>query len=232
MLVVKPQENLTRGAEFDHLGKHQAQRLLDSCIWFHLHFSIGGPAVASGQAKSQLATASLLPNRLHRTLSEQVQLELRHGALQPQEEPIINQRRVVNAVGIDDDRTDQTAHLDKVMPVATVTSEPRRLNAENGADVTAADFSHQALKPRAFNLPACRTAQVIVYHVNVSKAQIPGVILEGILAQLAFLVMENLAERGLANIHDRAPAQAVRRQFCIHHLHPPRFQHGYRYRLR
>ncbi len=68
------------------------------------------------------------------------------------------------------------------MPVAAVTSKPRRLNAEDGADVPAADFSHQALKPRAFNLPACRTAQVIVYHMNLSKAQFLGAIFEGVLA--------------------------------------------------
>src|SRR5712691_6285958 len=45
---------------------------------------------------------------------------LAHSALEPEQEPIIEQRRMIDAVGIADQRVGETAQIDEAVPVSVV----------------------------------------------------------------------------------------------------------------
>ena len=46
--------------------------------------------------------------------------------------------RIVDAVGVEHPRSDHAAQLEKVMPVAPVTGEPRCVEAQYGTDLSGA----------------------------------------------------------------------------------------------
>src|ERR1039457_7082855 len=52
------------------------------------------------QAKLQLPTLSFLADRLRRPLAKQIQFELTHCALHPEQEPIIKEARIVDSIQI------------------------------------------------------------------------------------------------------------------------------------
>ncbi len=84
MLSSEPQQHLSHAPQFRHLGKYQAQRLLHPLIRIHLNFAVCRPEIAYGKTKPQLATPSLLSDRLEGSLPKQVQFELAHRPLQTQ----------------------------------------------------------------------------------------------------------------------------------------------------
>jgi hypothetical protein len=66
-------------------------------------------------------------------------------------------------------------------------------------------------KAWALHEAGCGTAQIIVNGGDVLEAHFAGSIYQTILQALALLVMGNLARRGLANVHDGAPTETIRR---------------------
>jgi hypothetical protein len=66
----KPQQYLTRGTEFHELREHQLHGLLNATIWIFFQSLIRGFDVASRSCHNELAAASLLASRFHRTLSQ------------------------------------------------------------------------------------------------------------------------------------------------------------------
>jgi hypothetical protein len=90
------------------------------------------PAVAGREDELQLAPQRLRIPCLNSALAQEAQLVLGHRPLQPQEQAIIDQARIVRAVRIDHQRADQGAQIDQVMPVAPVPSEAGRLDTKHG----------------------------------------------------------------------------------------------------
>src|SRR5580704_13823342 len=81
-LSTEPQQDLTRTSKLGHLRKDQFDRLLDSPIRIFFNLAICSPLKANRKRKLQFASLRLLPNRFLATLTEKVQLELAHRALQ------------------------------------------------------------------------------------------------------------------------------------------------------
>ena len=144
----------------------------------------------------------------------------RHRALQPQEQTIIDQVRIVDAVGIHQDRTDHPAQLNQMVPVATIAGQSRGLDTKYSAYFTSADFGHQALKSGALHQPRTRSPQILVDYVDSLKAELPGPVHQSILTPLAFLVMSHLAGSGLANIDDGLSQKTLRRELRDSSLSP------------
>ncbi len=53
-----------------------------------------------------------------------MQLGLAHGAFETKQETVVEQGRVIDAVGIADQRVGDAAQIDETMPVGIVASEP------------------------------------------------------------------------------------------------------------
>ena len=99
--------------------------------------------------------------------------------------------RIIDAIFIDDEGADQAAELDQGVPVAPVTSEPRGLDRDDGADAAFTDRREQLLKAGTGN-PRAGTAEVIVNDFHHAPAQGTRTIDQPILPTSAFVIIEKL----------------------------------------
>src|SRR5437763_13316185 len=89
-----------------------------------------------------------------------------HPSFKPQQEPIIEDARIVDAIWIDYDGAHQAAEFDEMMPVSAVTGQAGSLNAKDGANLSRTDFRDQMLEPGAFHLAGTRAPKILVDYLD------------------------------------------------------------------
>src|SRR3984957_14236093 len=129
--------------------------------------------------------------------------------------------RIVDAASIDDPRADQTTQLEKVMPIAAVTGEPRCVEAEHRADLPGAHCGDESVEARAGHAAAGGAAQIIIDDLDAGKSMPSGDLDQVILATLALEVRLHLGLRGLTHIHDSLAAEERFRQCLNAHRRTP-----------
>src|SRR5260370_27604776 len=108
------------------------------------------------------------------------------------------------------------------MPIASVASETRRVETQDRANVSGTQPRNELLKARTRHGSACRSAQIVIDHLDVPKSPAPRFIHELILSTLALEVELNLRWRGLANVNDGLPLEDRRRQkISVRHRRSP-----------
>ena len=86
------------------------------------------------------------PASLEHARLEDVDLRLAHRALQPQQQAIVVKAGIVDAVGIADQRVEESAHLQQLMPIPARARQARDLDPEHQADVAKPDLGHKPLE--------------------------------------------------------------------------------------
>jgi len=117
--------------------------LLDAQVRLLLECALFAPLEAHRNEESQLASGRLLMPRLVGALTKQRQLELAHRALEAEQQPVVAQARIVDALGIDEQRSYQAAQSDQMVPVAIVAGQTRRLQAQDRAHRAQRDLGDQ-----------------------------------------------------------------------------------------
>ena len=146
--LARPEEDLARAAELAKLLEQQSDDLPHPLVGIELDASVLAPAEAGRQREAKLAAAGLRVPCGEATLPEETELVLGHRAFQAEQQPVVHQARVVDAVRIDDQRAGHRAEIDQMMPVPPVARQPRRLKAEHGANGAGADLGHETLEAR------------------------------------------------------------------------------------
>jgi hypothetical protein len=72
-------------------------------------------------------------------LPQKAQLVFGHRALQTEQQTVVDQPRIIDTIGINDQRAGKGAQIDQVMPIPAITGEPGGLDAINRADASGAD---------------------------------------------------------------------------------------------
>src|SRR5215470_18712111 len=101
------------------------------------------------------------------------------------------------------------------MPVAAVTSQPRRLDRKYGTDAAFADRCQQTLKAWPIDAGA-GAAKIIVDDLDGSPAELPGTLGEPVLTAAALQIVQQLIGRRLADVDKGAAAQMIRRDLGHH----------------
>ena len=104
-------------------GEHHADGAGDPLVRIDLDPPGIRPAVAGRQGEAQLAPPGLAVPSLETPLAQQTEFVLGHGALQPKQEAIVDQARIVNAVRIDDQRPSEGAEVDQVVPIPAIAGQ-------------------------------------------------------------------------------------------------------------
>jgi hypothetical protein len=100
-LVAEPQPHAARRAGLGEAGEDGADRGRDGLVGMQQNLAVGlAPHEAHGQAAAQLATGGLVANAAVETGSEHMQLGLAHRPLQPEQQTVVEQRRMIDAVGM------------------------------------------------------------------------------------------------------------------------------------
>jgi hypothetical protein len=160
------------------------------------------------QGEAQLAALSLAAQPAVQPRADEVQLGLGHRALQPQQQPVVEIDRRIDAVGVGDQGGGQRAQVQQLMPVRRGARQPRDLQRQHHADVAQPDLGHQLLEPNPPRRRGARTTGVPIddHHALLRPAELDGAIAQRILARRRLRVALDLPKRGLAHIHHRAPA--------------------------
>jgi hypothetical protein len=141
---------------------------------------------------------------------------------QSEQEAIIHQAGVVDAVGVDDHSAYEPAELDQVMPIASVAGESGGFDAKYRANVACTDIGHQLLEAWAINLAPTRTAEIAIDRAHIMKTQFSCAVRQVVLAALALEIVDHLSWRRLAHIDNGSTPKPFRSQLRIRHRSPPR----------
>ena len=91
-----------------------------------------------------------------------MQLRLAHGALESEDQTVVEQGRVVDAVGIGDQGIGHAAQVQEPVPVGVIARQARDLEAQDDADLGEGDIGRQPGEAGALGEPRAREALVVV----------------------------------------------------------------------
>ncbi len=173
--------------------------------------------VPDRQRDRQLAALGLGQLARQHPLPDQVQLCLAHRSLQAQQQPVVVEPGVVDAVGIGEEHAGQRAQLQQLVPVPAGPRQPGHLDTQHDAHT-----SHRHLRDEPGKaLPGIRRRgrhpQVVVDHhdLRACPAQRNGTLGERVLQPRGLRVLKHLLPARLADVHDRRPVQVLRADLLL-----------------
>ena len=186
-------------------------RVLDLPIRIKHQAGVGVVGEPDRQPHLELTTPSLVENAALQAGLQDVQLGLAHRALQAEQQPVVEVRRVVHTIFVADDRARHGGQLEQALPVGVVARQPRDLQAQHDAGMTHRHLGDQVLEAVAIAGLGARQAQVVVddMHALDGPAHRDRTIAQGVLALGALGVLEHLALRGLAHVDEGVAPQMV-----------------------
>ena len=220
IVLVEPQQRLSRAAQLLDLVEDQPDRLLHPPVRVLLQ-PVARLDEAGRRADDELAAPRLLVASRQRALAQKVELVLVEAALQPEQEAVVALARRVHRVLVDQQRVDHAAHLDQLLPVAAVPCKARDLARRHGADLAETDLRHHALEARAGDGARGGPAQVLVDDLDLREAESLQPPRHGVLQGAALAVVHDLVGRGLPDIEHRLAAQMLWPDLLRHHDRPP-----------
>src|SRR4051794_39430813 len=217
-LLPQPEMNLPDALELGELAEHQADRLADPQVRIPLDPVVPGLDVADRDGEEQLAASGLLTQGLQGALTQDGKLHLAHRPLHAQQEPVVRQPRIVNAILVGQQASDQAAELQQRVPVPAVAGEARGLDREHDTDLGFADRHQQALEPRSCDA-AAGAAEIVIDNDDLGPAELAGAVGEAVLPASALVIVQQLVGCGLAHVDVGLARQMVRRDLA--HRSPP-----------
>src|SRR5260370_938042 len=121
-MLVEPQQRLPCAAQLRHLVEDEPDRFLHAAVGILL-VTVSRLYKADRRGDDEFAPARLLVSRRHRALTQKIEFILVEAALQTQQEPVVAMTWRVDGLLINEDRIDDAAHLDQLLPVAAVAGE-------------------------------------------------------------------------------------------------------------
>lgn len=95
-----------------------------------------------------------------------MQLRFAHDAGQPEQQAVVIESRVIEALAVGDEHAEHRTKLQELMPVAIVARQARRIETDHQASVAKADFSDQFLEAVALDAAGAGFSQIFVDDLN------------------------------------------------------------------
>jgi hypothetical protein len=206
------------------VAQHGAERaqlveLLEDQAHDRLHLLVGvdrqparGQAhVAHRRVVEQLPPPRLVQPPLVHPLAEHVQLGLADRPLEAEQQAVVVIARIVQAIGVGQQRVEQGAQLQELVPVLARAGQAAHLDAEHDADVPEAHLGQQALEARAALGGGAAAAQVLVDHQHPIRRPAPldRARAQGVLQRRRLAVLEDLLGGRLAHVDRRQPLEVT-----------------------
>ena len=116
-----------------------------------------------------------------------------------QQQPVVENTRIVDSIGIDNDRAHQSAEFDQMVPVPAIAGQARGFDAEHSSYFSRADLCYETFESGPLNFAGAGTPEVLIDNLNLMKSKLAGVIGQSILPALALQIVNHLTWRGLSN---------------------------------
>jgi hypothetical protein len=182
-------------------GEQPAHTMLHLPVGVEHECAFGVVDQPDGWVHLQFTPACLVQDAALQAGPQDVQLGLAHGALQAQQQPVVEVRRVVHAILVADQRGRQRADLEQPVPVHRIARQARDLQAEHDAGMPHADLGDKALEALAVGRGA-GLAEVAVDHDDalLGPAERHRALAQAVLALGALGVLEHLSQRRLTHV--------------------------------
>src|SRR5499433_1041468 len=215
-LRAEPQPYAPGRAGLGELGKDLADRGADGFIRVKTNLALLlAPEEANRQATPEFAARRLVANAAIEARAQNVQLCFAHGALQPQQQPVIEHRRVIEAVAIADQRVGEAGEIDEAIPFGIVAGQARDFQTQHEADTGERHLGSEPGKAGAGRGSAARQAQVFINDDDPfgGPAELTSLAGERVLPFSRFAIVLDLSGAGLTQIDDSMAREMARRDF-------------------
>ena len=178
----------------------------------------GRPAcIPDRQRDRELAALGLGKLARQHPLPDQVQFCLAHRSLQAQQQPVVIEGRVVDAVGVGEQHPRQRAQLQQLMPVPARPRQPRHLDPEDDAHTSHRHLRDEPGKPLPRIGRRRRHPEIVVDHHDLrprpaQRDRPPG---QRVLQPRGLSVLKHLVPGRLTDIHGRRPVEVLRTDFQL-----------------
>src|SRR6516164_1436341 len=212
-LRAKAQPHAPRRA---HLGKaleHRTDRRRHRLIGMQQHFAVRLAAYQTHRQPSmQLTACGLVADAAEQACTQDMEFGFRHRALEPQHQPIVEQARMIDAVGIADEGMGDAAQIEQTVPVGVVAGQARDLQSQHDSDLTEGHFSDHAGKTSTLGKPRARDPEVLVEDLDLIAwpAECHGAFGQLVLPRGGLPVVFDLGGARLAHVDHRTPAHMIR----------------------
>ena len=150
-------------AGLGELGKDLADGGGDSFVRVERNLAVLlAPDKADRQAAPEFAACRLIANAAIEARAQYVQLCFAHGALQAQQQPVIEHRRVIEAVAIADQRVGEAGEIDEAIPFGIVAGQARDFQTQHEANTGERHLGSEPGKAGAGRGSATGQAQVFI----------------------------------------------------------------------
>src|SRR5262249_45036966 len=157
----EPEPDPARRAELGEPLEDRADGAGDGLIRMEQDFTIlFSPDHAHRQAAAQFSASSLVANASVQAGPNDVELGFTHRALESQQQSIVEQRRMINAIVVANKSIGDAAELQQAIPIRVVPREARNFQSEHDADVSQGDFAGEAREAGAFIDAGARQSQI------------------------------------------------------------------------
>ena len=131
-----------------------------------------------------------------------MQLDLGHGALQPQQKSPIERSRIVDAIPISDQTRPVAAQVEQRIPIRAVPGEPGDLGGQDNTDLPQGDAGDQLLEATTMLGGRSAQAEIGVDHLDggLLPAELASALAERVLQAQALLVGQHLMRAGLTDV--------------------------------
>src|SRR5215211_6281914 len=92
---------------------------------------------------------------------DEMQFDLAHRPLQAEQQPVIENAWMVQTLGVADERIDDRAQVQQVIPIAIISSQPTYLDSQHQAHSTEPYVCHQPIETRARQTRAAHSLIVV-----------------------------------------------------------------------
>src|ERR1700720_4405013 len=164
-LAAEPEPDAACRSEFGEASKDSTDSGADRLIWMEADLAILlAPDETNRQAAPQFAAGGFVANPAVKTRSYDMQLSLAHGALETEQQSIVEHRGMIDAVGIADEGVGEAVEIEQAIRVGIVAGEAGGFEAEHDPDMAKGNFGGEP--GEAIALDDARTGKPEVFVDN------------------------------------------------------------------
>ena len=141
--------------------------------------------------------------RGERALAQQIELVLVEAALKAEQQPVVALPGGVDRLLVDEQRVYHPAHLDQLLPVATVSGKTRDLARGDRPHVAQTYLSHHPLEPGTRRTARRGPPKILVDDFDLGPTKLRQALAHGVLQRPALAIVGHLMRRGLAYVQHR-----------------------------
>ena len=202
-LGAEPKPDLADRSQFPEFRKDRVDGADHCFIGWETNFAVAfSPHEAHGQAATQFPAGRFVANSPLESRTQDVKFCLRHDAFQAENQAIVEERRMIDAVAVSHQSIGHAAQIEQAIPVGIVACQARDFQTKHDSRAAHSHFRGQVCEAGALDPSRTRPAQIFIDddHLLFGPAQLADFFHQIILARGGLAVVFDLRGAGLTDV--------------------------------